>query len=73
MSLEMHFLHSHLDYFQDNLDAYSDEMRERMHQVLKLMEKRYQGRCDQHIMGDYCWFLKRDDMQPKKKKAQVTG
>ena len=69
VSLKIHFLHSHLDYFPDNLGAYSDEMGERMHQDLKIMEKRYQGRWDQHMMGDYCWFLKRDDTKPKKKKA----
>ncbi|UYV84365.1 hypothetical protein LAZ67_X001944 [Cordylochernes scorpioides] len=43
MSLKIHFLHSHLDFFQDNLGAVSDEHGERFHQNISSMEKRYQG------------------------------
>ncbi|UYV67940.1 hypothetical protein LAZ67_5002553 [Cordylochernes scorpioides] len=46
MSLKIHFLHSHLDFFPDNLGAVSDEHGERFHQDISSMEKRYQG-----IMG----------------------
>jgi hypothetical protein len=31
MSLKLHFLHSHLDYFPDNLEAFSEEEDERFH------------------------------------------
>ena len=44
MSVKVHFLHSHLDYFPENLGAMSEEQGERFHQVLKTMEKRSQGR-----------------------------
>ena len=44
MSVKVHFLHSHLDYFPENLGAMSEEQGERFHQDLKTMEKRYQGR-----------------------------
>ncbi|UYV70356.1 PRKCI [Cordylochernes scorpioides] len=43
MSLKIHFLHSHLDFFPDNLGAVSDEHGERFHQDISSMEKRYQG------------------------------
>ncbi|UYV80001.1 hypothetical protein LAZ67_18001373 [Cordylochernes scorpioides] len=43
MSLKIHFLHSHLDFFPDNLGAVSDEQGERFHQDISSMEKRYQA------------------------------
>ncbi|UYV75446.1 hypothetical protein LAZ67_13000301 [Cordylochernes scorpioides] len=47
MSLKIHFLHSHLGFFPDNLGAVSDEHGERFHQAISSMEKRYQeGRED---------------------------
>ncbi|UYV76875.1 LAMA2 [Cordylochernes scorpioides] len=42
MSLKIHFLHSHLDFFPENLGAVSDEHGERFHQDISSMEKRYQ-------------------------------
>jgi hypothetical protein len=44
MSLKVHFLDSNLDFFPDNLGAISDEHRERFHQDISNMEKRYRGR-----------------------------
>jgi len=43
MSLKIHFLHSHLDFFPDNLGDKSDEHGERFHQHMKNMKHRYQG------------------------------
>ena len=60
MSIKVHFLHAHLDYFPDNLGDVSEEQRERFHQGIKEMERRYQGRWDVRMMADYCWMLKRD-------------
>ena len=60
MSLKLHFLHSHLDQFPENLGAVSEEMGERFHQDIKEAERRYQGRWDVPMMADYCWCLKRD-------------
>ncbi|UYV80151.1 hypothetical protein LAZ67_18001830 [Cordylochernes scorpioides] len=42
MSIKIHFLHSHLDFFPDNLGAVSDEHGELFHQDISSMEKRYQ-------------------------------
>ncbi|UYV65005.1 hypothetical protein LAZ67_3002781 [Cordylochernes scorpioides] len=60
MSIKVHYLHSYLDKFPDNLSAYSDEQGERFHQDMKVMEERYQGVWDCHMIADYCWNLSRD-------------
>ncbi|CAH2105278.1 unnamed protein product [Euphydryas editha] len=41
MSLKIHFLHSHVDFFSENLGAVSDEQSERFHQDLKIFEDRH--------------------------------
>ncbi|CAH1114358.1 unnamed protein product [Psylliodes chrysocephalus] len=43
MSLKINFLHSHLDFFPENLGEVSDEHGERFHQDLKFFEQNYQG------------------------------
>ena len=60
MSVKMHFLSSHLDYFPENCGDYSEEQGERFHQDLRQMEERYQGYWDVNMLADYCWCLKRD-------------
>ena len=60
MSIKLHFLHSHLDDFPENLGAVSDEQGERFHQDLKVIEVRYQCKWDEHMLADYCWSIKRD-------------
>ncbi|CAN2388754.1 hypothetical protein PRIEUP_LOCUS16700 [Pristimantis euphronides] len=57
MSLKVHFLHSHLDYFPENLGAVNEEQGERFHQDIKEMERRYQGKWRITMMADYCWML----------------
>ena len=59
MSIKFYFLHSHLHLFPDNLGDYSEEQGERFHQDIRVMEERYQGRWDMHLMADYCWSLQR--------------
>jgi len=60
MSVKMHFLDSHIDFFPDKLGDFSEEHGERFHQDMKDMEKRYQGVWGVNMMADYCWNLKRD-------------
>ncbi|UYV83278.1 hypothetical protein LAZ67_23000391 [Cordylochernes scorpioides] len=66
MSLKIHFLHSHLDFFPDNHGSVNDEHGERFHQDISSMEKRYQGKWSPVMLADYCWTLKRDIPQAKK-------
>ncbi|GBL90486.1 hypothetical protein AVEN_179413-1 [Araneus ventricosus] len=61
MSLKVHFLDSHLDYFSENLDTVSEEQGERFHQDKKEMERRYQGKRNVSVIADYCWMLQRDN------------
>jgi hypothetical protein len=73
MSIKVHFLHSHLQRFPDNLGHYSEEQGERFHQDMKTMEERYQGRWNTHMMADYCWTLQREssaDAHNRKSKKQ---
>ena len=60
MSVKVHFLHSHLDYFPENLGTMSEEQGERFHQDIKTMEKWYQGRWNVNTMAYYCWCFMRD-------------
>ena len=60
MSVKLHNLFSHMDWFPENLGSMSDKQGERFHQDLKEMETRYQDRWDTVMMADYCWNLKRD-------------
>ena len=57
MSLKMHFLHSHLDFFTSNLGEVSDKQGERFHQDISVIEGRYQGRFDANMMGYFFWYL----------------
>ena len=60
MSIKLHYLFSHLDYFPENLGDVSKEQREKFHQDIKMMKERYQGRWDAHMMSNYCWTLIRN-------------
>ena len=44
MSLMLHFLHSHLNFFSKNMGDISEEHGERFHQDISTMEIRYQGK-----------------------------
>ena len=61
MSIKLHYLHSHLTRFPENLGDVSDEQGERFHQDISDMEVRYQGRWDTITLADYYWSIKRDD------------
>lgn len=69
MSLKLHFMDSHHDYFANNNGDESDEQGERFHQDIKEMEQHYQGFWDERMLGDYCWSLKRDTQISHKRKA----
>jgi hypothetical protein len=60
MSLKVHFLHSHLDFFPENLGAVSDEHGERFHQDIAKFERRFSGKWNASMLAEYCWFLGRE-------------
>ncbi|GFU54509.1 uncharacterized protein TNCV_3024841 [Trichonephila clavipes] len=72
MSVEVHFLHSHLDYFPENLGAVGEEQGERFHQDIKEMKRRYPGRWNANMMADYCWMLKPENSQEHSRKKEKS-
>ncbi|GBL83795.1 hypothetical protein AVEN_132680-1 [Araneus ventricosus] len=70
MSLKVQFLHSHIDHFPENLGAYSEEQGERFHQDVSDIERRYQGRWDVNMLADYCWMLRRETEDGKRKRVR---
>lgn len=72
MSLKVHVLFSHLDFFSSNLGDVSEEHGERFHQDIAIMEKRYQGHWDANMMGDYIWGLVRDCKDDHKRRARKS-
>lgn len=60
MSLKLHFLHSHLNFFKENLGAVSDEHGERFHQDIKVLEERFKGKSQSVMLAEYVWGLYRN-------------
>jgi len=65
MSLKVHFLDSHLDFFPENLGAVSDKHGQQFHQDVSTVEKRCQGKCSTSMLADYCWVLRRQVPQTR--------
>jgi hypothetical protein len=57
-----------LDFFPENLGALSEEQGERFHQDIKKMERRYQGRWNVNMMGDYSWMLHHEILETSRKR-----
>ncbi len=68
MSLKVHFLHSHMDFFHERLSDVSNEHGERFHQDIAVIEKRYKGKWSQSMLADYCWKLARDHPEEQHKR-----
>ncbi|GBM23497.1 hypothetical protein AVEN_153076-1 [Araneus ventricosus] len=60
LSLKLHVLDSHLNFFPQNLGAISDEHGERFHQDISMFEKRFSGRWNRSMLAEYCWSVIRD-------------
>ena len=75
MSVKVHFLHSHLEYFSENLGALIEEQGKRFHQGIKIVEKRYQGRWNVNMIADYCWCLVSDEenFKPSRKSKKTKA
>jgi hypothetical protein len=65
VSLKVHFLDSHLNFFPENLGAVNNEHGERFSQDISTVEKRYQDKWSNIILADYCWALIREVPQAK--------
>ena len=69
MSFKIPFFELPFDYFPENLGEVSEDQGEGFHQDIKEMERRYQGRWDTNMMGDYCWMLHRENITSHKRKS----
>ena len=54
MSLKIHFLHYHQEYFDRQLLS---ESGERFHQVSAQLEHWYSGKRLNSLLADFCWNL----------------
>ena len=70
ISLQVHFLHSHLPFFHKNLGAVSDEHGERFHQDIAVIEKRFKGKWSNGMLVEYCWSLKGDKPEQEHKRRR---
>ena len=72
MSLKLHFLYSHLNFFYENMGALSNEYDERFHQDISQMGKKDNGKWSPNILADSCLSLIRatptGEYKRKKKK-----
>lgn len=73
MNLKLHLVRSHLDRFPENPSQSSDEMGERAHQDLKLIEKRFAGKDHLNALTDYCWSLTRESNGACFRKSRKKG
>ena len=60
MSMKIHFLSSHLDFFPENCGSVSDKHSEHFHQDTAAMEGRYKGKWSPSMHADYYWTLMHD-------------
>ena len=72
MSLKLHMMHCHLDFFKSNMGDYSEEHGERFHQDVMHFENRYQGQYNEHMMGDYVWSLIRETKVIHQRKSRKS-
>ena len=57
MSTKIHFLHYHINYFENQLTTESDEHGELFHQTCLPIEERNKGKNVHALMLDQCWTL----------------
>ena len=61
MSLKTQMMHSHLDFFPENMGALSDEHCERFREDIAIIEKSFKGKWGENALVDYCWNLMTDE------------
>ncbi|GBN74833.1 hypothetical protein AVEN_137483-1 [Araneus ventricosus] len=49
---------------------YSEEQGKRLHQGVRDIERRYQGRWDVNMLADYCWILRQETEVSKRKRVR---
>ena len=60
MSLKVHFLKSHLNFFHENLGDVSDKHGKRFNQDVAIIEKRFKRKVSVGMLADSFWSIKKD-------------
>ena len=60
MSLKVHFLYSHLDFFPENFGAVLDEHGEQFHQDIAQFDRRFSRKWNATMLAEYCKSLVRE-------------
>ena len=50
-------MHSHFDFFSENMGAVSDKNGERFYQDIATIAKRFKGKWSENALADYGWNL----------------
>ncbi|KAJ8665412.1 hypothetical protein QAD02_007074 [Eretmocerus hayati] len=69
MSLRIHMLDCHLDFFPVNLGAVSDEHGEKFYQDIAVLESRYNCYRGINMLAGYCWSVKSESCDEHKRKS----
>ncbi|CAH2103404.1 unnamed protein product [Euphydryas editha] len=70
MSLKVHMLHAHIDKFENNLAAYSEEQGKRFYQDIIDFEQRYQCKYNENMMEDYILGLSESTYKHERKTSK---
>ncbi|CAH1112548.1 unnamed protein product [Psylliodes chrysocephalus] len=70
MSHKLHMLHSLLDQFKNNMDAYLEKQEERFYQDVMYFEQRYQEQYNENMTEDYIWGLMRESPYKHKRTSK---
>lgn len=60
MSLKIHMLHAHFEFYEQQLSTETDEVGERFHQTIMVFEERYSGKRFDSMLADFCWKIASD-------------
>jgi hypothetical protein len=72
--LKNSFFEFELGFFPENLGAVSEEQGECFHQDIKETERRYQGRWNVNMTGNYCWTLHHEIQETShKRKSNISS
>ena len=72
MSLKLHFPHSHLYLFPENMGSVSDEHGKRFHRDISQIENRYSGKWSPNMLADYYWSFIRETPSGERKIQKKT-
>lgn len=68
MSLKLHFLHNHIDFFPSNFDDVSNECAEQFLQDIVNIEKHFKDDDVRYMLGEYCSSICRETTDNLRKK-----